>query len=350
MKHSNLRWLPPATLDHSNRLNGVVSIVLPAFNEARHLPGLISQIIQWLVSTPFDGEILVVDDGSTDNTPSVMRAQCAQHSLVRYLRLSRNFGKEAAISAGLEYAVGDAVILMDADGQHPVELLPDFLSHWQAGADSVVAVQVERDEPLSQRWLKHLYYKLMNASSSLELRSGAGDFRLLDRRVVNQVNSMGERNRFMKGLYAWVGFDTVWLEYQARPRAHGKSRFGWKGLMRLGLTGFTAFSVAPLRLVSALGLIVSFSALVYGVYLCVEHFTGHHLPGWATLAVGMMLLSGVQLLSLGVIAEYVGRVFTEVKQRPLFVVAEHTANPGAVRAQAAPRAAHDQATLPSASR
>ncbi|OIQ64342.1 hypothetical protein GALL_541080 [mine drainage metagenome] len=206
-------------------------------------------------------------------------------------------------------------------------------------------MQIERQEPKLQHGLKTLFYKLMNATSTVNLRSGAGDFRLLDRRVVNHINALPERNRFMKGLYEWVGFDSVWLEYQALPRAHGSSTFGWKGLIRLGLTGITAFSVLPLRLVSLLGLLVSLSAFVYGVYLSIEHFLGHQLPGWATLAVGTLFLSGIQLLSLGVIAEYLGRVFTEVKQRPVFIVAEHVSGPPAQERE--PRTAHpSDAKLP----
>ena len=303
--------------------DGTVSFVLPAFNESVSLPRLLPRLAELITQLGLVAEILVVDDGSRDETAAVMHALCVDMPQLRYVRLSRNFGKEAAITAGLEYAAGDAVILMDADGQHPLEMVPEFLRHWRGGADSVVGVQVQRDEPRLQRWLKDRFYRLMNAASSLELRSGAGDFRLMDRRVVDQINAMSERNRFMKGLYTWVGFETVWLEYQAQPREHGESRFGWKGLFRLGLTGFTAFSVTPLRLVSGMGLAVSAAAIVYGLYLVGEHFSGRQVPGWATLAVGMMVLSGVQLLSLGVIAEYLGRVFNEVKQRPMYIVAEH---------------------------
>lgn len=302
--------------------DALVSVVLPAFNEAPGLPELVRQVLHELEQSGMACELLVVDDGSRDDTQAVMHGLCRKYSTVRYLRLSRNFGKEAAITAGLEYARGDAVILMDADGQHPVNLLSQFIRHWRNGADSVIAVQVERNEPLLQRIFKTLFYKLMSASSTLELRSGAGDFRLMDRRIVDHINALPERNRFMKGLYEWVGFDSVWIEYQALERAHGRSTFGWKGLVRLGLTGITAFSVLPLRLVSVLGLLVSLSSLVYGLYLSFEHFSGHQLPGWATLAVGTMFLSGIQLLSLGAIAEYLGRVFTEVKQRPVYIVAE----------------------------
>lgn len=323
----------------------LVSVVLPAFNEARGLPEVVRQVLHELGQLGVACELLVVDDGSRDNTQAVMHGLCRQYPQVRYIRLSRNFGKEAAITAGLEYARGDAVILMDADGQHPVDLLAQFIRHWRGGADSVIAVQIDRDEPPLQRGFKALFYKLMNATSTLELRSGAGDFRLMDRRVVDHINALPERNRFMKGLYEWVGFDSVWIEYQALPRAHGRSTFGWKGLVRLGLTGITAFSVLPLRLVSVLGLLVSSSSLVYGLYLSFEHFSGHQLPGWATLAVGTMFLSGIQLLSLGVIAEYLGRVFTEVKQRPVFIVAEQmTGLQMRARGIDRPAAVHDAAT------
>jgi len=304
-------------------------VVLPAFNEARALQAVICSIETALAECQVDMEVLVVDDGSTDHTRATLRELAAQDPALRYLRLSRNFGKEAALSAGLQHARGDAVILMDSDGQHPTALIPEFLARWRAGAQSVGAVQTVRNEPASRRWAKRWFYQLIQAGSHVDIRPGAGDFRLMDRVVVDQLNALPERNRFMKGLYAWVGFDTEWVEFEAAPRLDGHTRFGWRKLLHLGITGLTSFSVTPLRLVSSAGLMVSFAALGYGAYLIYDHWQGHQLPGWATLTVGMMLLSGVQLLAIGVIGEYLGRVFEEVKQRPLYVIAEDSAGEAA---------------------
>jgi glycosyltransferase involved in cell wall biosynthesis len=322
----------------------MVSVVMPAHNEAAALPAVIDDVFRVLHDEGIAPEVLVVDDGSTDDTQRLMARLAEDRDGLRYIRLSRCFGKEAALSAGLERAHGDAVILMDADGQHPVSLIPRFIRAWRAGAPAVAAIQVQRGEPPLQRWMKAWYYRVSNAGSQVRLVPGAGDFRLLDRKVVEALRALPERNRFMKGLYAWVGFEPEWIAYQAAPRMAGRSRFGWSRLFGLGMTGLTSFSVAPLRLVSAAGSLVSIAALLYGAWLVFEHFfTGAQLPGWATLAVGMMLLSGVQLLSLGVIGEYLGRVFEEVKQRPLYVVAEESG-------MRAPASAPPQGAVPAPAR
>lgn len=305
------------------RATPLISVVLPAFNEGASLPVVIDTIFESLASTGVASEVLVVDDGSSDDTREVMAAYCVGRPAVRYLRFSRNFGKEAALSAGLEHARGDAVVLMDSDGQHPTSLLPLFIERWRLGAEVVIGVQKSRRQPVWRRMLTGWYYRIMEAGGSIVIPANAGDFRLLDRKAVDAINRLPERNRFMKGLYAWVGFRTELIPYDAAPRLAGTSRFSLMKLFGLGITGLTAFSVAPLRLVSLAGLLISLTSLFNGIYLLIEHYVfGDHPSGWATLAVGMMLLSGIQILCLGVIAEYLGRVFEEVKQRPRYVIAE----------------------------
>lgn len=301
----------------------LISVVLPAFNECEGLPIVIASVSKAMAQTGFDLEIIVVDDGSTDGTREAMLDLCAVQSSVRYLRLSRNFGKEAALSAGLKAARGDAVILMDADGQHPVSLLAGLIGQWRAGFEVVAGVQTSRAEPVLKQRFKRWYYRLLGVGSKVTIPPDAGDFRLLDRKVVDAINALPERNRLMKGLYAWVGFRTAFIPFHAEPRVAGETKFTWPQLFGLGFTGLTSFTVVPLRLVSAVGLFISVTSLFYGLYLLFEHFVQHdHLAGWATLAVGMMFLSGVQLLALGVIAEYLGRTFEEAKQRPLYIIAE----------------------------
>lgn len=303
----------------------LISVVLPSYDESEGLPLVIASLIPVLAATGFRYEIVVVDDGSTDATRAVMMELCARNPSLRYIRFSRNFGKEAALSAGLQAASGDAVILMDADGQHPVSLLPVLLERWREGFEVVAGVQEARAESWLKRLFKRAYYHLMEAGSHVVIPPDAGDFRLIDRKAVDAINALPERNRLMKGLYAWVGFRTDYVPFQAEPRIAGHTKFTWGQLFRLAFTGLTSFTVVPLRVVSLVGLFISATSLLYGVYLLFEHFVqGDHLPGWATLSVGMMFLSGVQLLALGVIGEYLGRTFEEAKQRPVYIVAEDT--------------------------
>ena len=303
----------------------VISVVIPAYNEAGSLPFVTKAVLKVLADENMTPELIVVDDGSSDSTREVALDLSRKDPHIRYLRLSRNFGKEAAMSAGLAHATGAAVILMDADGQHPPALLAEFLDHWKKGVQVVYAVQSRDHESAMMRNLKSWYYRIMQMGSSAEIPADAGDFRLLDRKVVDALNRLPERNRFMKGLYAWVGFKTHEIPFQPAVRLAGRSHYNFMRLFGLGVTGLTSFSLFPLRLVSAAGVLISGGSIIYGLYLLFEHLAyGERVPGWATLAIGMMLLSGIQLLALGVIAEYLGRVFEEVKQRPLYFIAEDT--------------------------
>ena len=310
----------------------LISAVLPSYDESEGLPLVIAALLPVLAGTGFRYEIVVVDDGSADDTRRVMLDLCARHPCLRYIRLSRNFGKEAALSAGLKAAAGDAVILMDSDGQHPPSFIPVLIEKWQEGYEAVAAVQEVRAETWAKRLFKRAYYHLMEAGSHVVIAPDAGDFRLLDRKAVDAINALPERNRLMKGLYAWVGFRTAYVPFTAEPRIAGHTKFSWVQLFRLAFTGLTSFTIVPLRLVSIAGLFISATSLFYGFYLLFEHFVeGDHLPGWATLSVGMLFLSGVQLLALGVIGEYLGRTFEEAKQRPVYIVAEDTNNKASVR-------------------
>jgi polyisoprenyl-phosphate glycosyltransferase len=298
-----------------------LSVVVPAYNEAANLPLLLKQLTSALSQLTQRWEILVVDDGSTDATALALQPWLLLPG-VRGLRLSRNFGKEAALTAGLDRAEGDVVVLMDADGQHPPALIAPMLDAWRSGADMVCASrQSWHDESLIKRLGTRLFYRVANASSPVPIPAGAGDFRLMDRRIVEALKSLPERNRFMKGLYAWVGFETRFVPYTPQPRRDGRSRFSLRRLVRLALTGITAFSNFPLRVWSGVGAAVALLALGYGGWIVIEHYTsGHPIPGWATLVAGLMFFSGVQLLSIGILGEYIGRVFEEVKQRPLYFV------------------------------
>jgi glycosyltransferase involved in cell wall biosynthesis len=301
-----------------------ISCVMPAFNEARSLGTVVPQTLAALQQLSHQIELIVVDDGSQDDTASVMQDLCTAHAQAVYMKLSRNFGKESALTAGLDAARGEVVVLMDADGQHPVSLLAEMVSKWKQGADVVYAVRKSRgDQSALQAGLIGLFYKLINWGSHIDIPANAGDFRLMDRQVVNALKAMPERHRFMKGLYAWVGFTSTALDYEPLPRADGITKFGLGGSFSLALTGMVAFSTAPLRLLTWGGLLLATAALGYGGWVVLEYFVrGISVPGYATLVVGMMFLSGIQLLGLGILAEYVGRIYDEVKRRPSYIVAQ----------------------------
>ncbi|HZT55332.1 MAG TPA: glycosyltransferase family 2 protein [Burkholderiaceae bacterium] len=315
-----------------------ISCVVPAYNEAANLGLLLSGLTAQLAELTDRWEVIVIDDGSRDATPAAMAPWVVEPG-VRYVRLSRNFGKEAALTAGIDRAVGDVVLLMDADLQHPASLVPEMVAAWRDGADMVCAARASRaDESWPKRLGTAIFYRLVNHNSPVPIPVDAGDFRLMDRRVVDALKALPERNRFMKGLYAWVGFHNVIIPYVPAERHAGVSTFSLRSLSKLAFTGVTAFTNAPLRLWSALGVIVALFALAFGAWIVVEHFIyGSDVPGWATLVCGMMFFSGVQLLSIGILGEYVGRIFDEVKQRPVYLIGSE-AGRGAIRAPGEPPA------------
>lgn len=298
-----------------------LSCVVPCYNEAANLELLLPLLRAQLARLAPQWEIILVDDGSTDATAQRM-TEWTRTPGVRALLLSRNFGKEAALCAGLEAAHGDAVVMLDSDMQHPPALLETFVRHWSAGADVVYAVRAHRDdESTFKRVGTEWFYNLINRGERFRMPPGAGDFRLMDRCVADALMRLPERNRFMKGLYAWVGFESVAVPYVPEERAHGTSHFSKRRLVGLGLAGLTAFSVWPLRTVIAMGTVLALAALGYGAYLTVMYLLhGHDVSGWTTIVVSLMLFAGIQLLSLGVVAEYVGRIYEEVKGRPLYLV------------------------------
>ena len=298
-----------------------ISCVVPAYNEADNLAPLLEALTAELARLTPRWEVIVVDDGSRDATPVVM-LPWLQRPGVRCLRLSRNFGKEAALTAGIDHAEGEVVVLLDADLQHPPAMIGAMLAAWREGADMVCTARASRsDESRRKRLGTWLFYRLVNASAPTPIPVDAGDFRLMDRRVVDALKSLPERNRFMKGLYAWVGFSTVVLPYTPAARNAGNSSFSMRRLSSLAFTGITAFTNAPLRLWSAAGALIALLALGFALGIVVQHYiAGHDVPGWATLVTGIAFSTGIQLLSVGILGEYIGRIFDEVKQRPVYIV------------------------------
>ena len=302
----------------------LLSVVVPVKNEEQAILGFVERvgaILDQICETQ-GWEILFVDDGSTDATlPAIVAANLAD-GRVRALSLSRNFGKEAALSAGLDHARGAAVIPMDVDMQDPPEVLPEMVAKWREGHEMVFGVRrCRQSDGFAKRITAGLYYRAHNMVSQDKIPENAGDFRLLDRKVVEVIRALPERNRFMKGLFAWAGFKQAAVEYDRVERETGTTKYNYWKLWTLALDGITSASTVPLRIWSYVGALVAIFALAYGTFLAVDTMMfGNPVPGYASIMVSVLFLGGVQLISLGVLGEYVGRILTETKQRPLYVV------------------------------
>ena len=321
MSIPNPHAAPPREVRPARRL---ISVIVPAFNEAAGLDPLLGRLRPVLEGLGSDWEIIFVDDGSSDGTRDKLKDLNASQPNIKGLVLSRNFGKENAMAAGLRYAKGDAVVVMDADLQHPPELIPTFVAHWHQGYDIVYGQRLDRAaDSLAHRWAARVYYAAFRKLTRTALPAGAGDFRLLDRKAVDAINTMGERARFTKGLYAWIGFRSCGVPFQVPARVGGGSRWRPRELLRFGIDGLASFTTIPLKVWSYVGLLISLFALCYAMIFLVKTLIyGTDVPGFPTLVISVMFFAGVQLLSLGIMGEYLGRVYEEVKGRPLFLVAE----------------------------
>ena len=313
-----------------------IDIVIPAFNEEGNIARAIETLFTRLAPLPYRFELIVVDDGSRDRTAEIAAGFVGRHP-VRVVRLTRNFGKENALLAGLDLARGAATILMDADLQHPVEMIPEFLAKWEQGFEIVYAVKASRQgESLLKRVATAAFYAGVNRGGDIEIPANAVDFRLLDAAAVRALCAIRERVRFTKGLYAWLGFRTVSMPFTAAERLTGHTTFNRRRLSRLGWDGLTSFSDFPLRAMSVIGALFAFAAVPYAVWIAIRTLAyGVDVRGWATLTVATMLLGGLQLLFLGVLGQYIRNVFIETKQRPNYLIREIVDADAGVAAQAA---------------
>lgn len=303
-----------------------LTIVIAAFNEVDSLPLLqprIAAVLDLLADAHrIDGQVLYVDDGSTDATWAVMQALAAADPRIGLLRLSRNFGKELALTAGLDRVEEGAALILDADGQDAPELIPQFVARWREGYDDVHGTRMERE---GENWLKrttaHAFYRVIGRLSKTPIPADTGDFRLLSPRALHALSQLRERHRFMKGLFGWVGYNRVSIPYHRDPRRAGHSKFNFWRLWNLALEGITSFSTVPLRLATYLGLLTALVAFLYGVVIIVKAVLwGDRVAGWPTMMSVILFLGGVQLIALGVIGEYLGRLYDEAKHRPLYLV------------------------------
>ncbi|WP_372720297.1 glycosyltransferase family 2 protein [Immundisolibacter sp.] len=303
----------------------LVSLVIPVCDEETTIGPFLTgmaEVLRQVEAYGYRVELLFVDDGSKDGTLAVLTAAIAQDARIRVLELSRNFGKEAALTAGIDAAHGDALIPIDVDLQDPPEVILQLIDAWEQGYEVVVGHRTDRgNDSLFKRQSARWFYKVVNAVADTPVPENVGDFRLIDRCVADALKRLPERRRFMKGLFAWVGFRTAVVDYRRAPRAAGTSKFsGWK-LWNLALEGITSFSTAPLRLWTYIGAVVAGLAFVYALYIVFRVlWLGVDLPGYASLLVVVLFLGGIQLIGIGVLGEYLGRVYLEVKQRPTYIV------------------------------
>lgn len=301
-----------------------ISVVVPVCNEEKNVADLAAAVLAQLAAADAESELIFIDDGSIDNTLAEIKRIEIEQENIFYLSLSRNFGHQNALRAGLDIATGDAVITMDGDMQHPPEMIPDMIAKWRNGIDIVCTVR--RDSKTTscfKRKTSALFYWLMNQMTGIKMHKGSADFRLLDRKAVDALKSIRENNIFYRGLISWAGFPQCGIEYVPSVRIHGRSKYSLRKMFRLALDGITAFSFLPLRLAAAAGFFIAFLSFLYVLYaIFIKMFTAQAVSGWVSLMAGVYFLGGVQLIFIGLCGEYIGRIFMEVKGRPHYLVAE----------------------------
>ena len=301
----------------------LITILVPAYNEQEVLHLLYDRLVKLMnENTGYDFEILLVNDGSKDKTFEIMQELREKDKRFCYLNLSRNFGKETAMIAGLDYCKGDAVVIIDADLQDPPELIPEMIKYWEEGYDDVYAKRKSRE---GETWLKKftskMYYKVLQGFTRIEIQKDTGDFRLLDRRCVEALKSMRENQRYTKGLFSIIGYNKKEIMYDRDPRAAGQTKWNYGKLIDLSIDGITSFTTSPLRWAAILGIMISGVAFIYMIYIIIKTLaTGIDVPGYASLMVVILFLGGIQLIFLGIIGEYLGRTFNESKHRPLYFI------------------------------
>ncbi len=302
----------------------LISIVIPCYNEEEVIEICHKAVTEAINELPYNFEIIYINDGSTDNTMQILKEIQKTDNRTVIIDLSRNFGKEAAMTAGIDNARGDALIILDADLQDPPSLIPDMIDMWKkSGADVVYGQRMDREgETWFKKFTSNSFYKIMNfMASNVEIPKNTGDFRLMNRRSIDALVQLREKHRFMKGLFAWIGFKQVALQYNRAPRAAGQTKWNYLQLWHLALEGIAGFSTTPLRMASLLGLFISVLSFLFAAFIVVKTLIfGIEVQGWASLSVMIAFLSGIQLLSIGILGEYIGRIFGEAKKRPLYFI------------------------------
>lgn len=300
----------------------MISIVCPIYNETKSINNFVNEILKLAIIRQSEYEIIFINDGSTDNSLSTLLTIKKSNNNIRIISLSRNFGKEAALTAGLNFAKGDAVIPIDVDLQDPPEVITQLISKWKEGFQIVLAKRVDRSkDSFLKRVTANLFYKVHNKLADHRIPANVGDFRLMDRQVVNEINKLPERQRFMKGLFSWIGFHTATITYNRPERTCGTSHFSLWKLWNFAIEGITSFSTIPLKIWTYIGVIVAGISFIYGTFIIFKTiFLGVDVPGYSSSIVIILFLGGVQLIGIGVLGEYIGRIYLETKARPLYII------------------------------
>ena len=300
-----------------------LSIVIPVYNESSNLALMIHSIKNAMQGLNYTYKIIFVDDGSDDNSINDIKSLASQHSEVCYISFSRNFGHQNALKAGFDMSHTDAVMCMDGDMQHPPAMIPQFLALWEEGNDIVYSIRKDHLEiPKMKRKTSDMFYNLLNRLSSIELEKGTADFRLLDKKVVDVLRDIKEHDLFWRGLVKWLGFKQVAIEYDPAPRASGRSKYNYKKMMELALKGITSFSTKPLTIAIYLGFFCSLISVLYVPYAFISMYFGHVISGWASIIMTIAFFGGIQLIILGIIGIYLGKMFMQSKQRPHYIIRE----------------------------
>ncbi len=304
-------------------MNKSITIVVPACNEEGNIPVLVAALKQVLDPLKVAYHLVFIDDGSTDGTMAVLKHLASTNERIQYISLSRNFGHQNALKAGLDMADGDCVIMMDGDMQHPPELIPIMLEQWEQGFDIVYTIRKDhQDMPLMKRKTSNMFYNLINNLSDIELEPGTADFRLMDRKVVAVFKEFKETDLFLRGLVKWMGFQQSGIEYEPAQRLEGKSKYTLKKMIRFALQGITSFSTKPLYIATYLGFSFSLISLLYIPYIIYSYYFGHVISGWTSMIATIAFFGGLQLMILGIIGMYLGKLFLQSKQRPHYIVKE----------------------------
>lgn len=300
----------------------MISIVIPAFNEASNVPVIAQRLAEVLAPYP-DYEIIFVDDGSKDQTLAVLKRLSSENQCIKYLSFSRNFGHQMALRAGLEHASGEAVISMDADLQHPPELVPDLIQKWQEGYEIVYTVrEPDKNLSLTKRVTSRWFYKMIRYATDIDLEDGAADFRLLDRKVIDYLRKFQENDLFLRGIISWIGFNQYKIDYRPAERFSGQTKYSLKKMLVLASAGITSFTTKPLYLSVLLGFLMFLFSVGFGLVSLYDYLTGNVVAGWTSTVIIIVLIGGIQLIMMGIIGIYLGKMFNEVKRRPSYIVRE----------------------------
>lgn len=299
-----------------------ITVIVPAYNEEEVIEACYNRIVNVFLDINYELELVFVNDGSSDNTFIFLSDIANTDDRVVVINLSRNFGKEVAMTAGIDYATGDAAVIIDADLQDPPELIHDFIKYWQKGYDNVYGKRTKREgETWTKKITASIFYKILGCLSDTYIPENTGDFRLISRQAIDSLKTLRERHRFMKGLYSWIGYNTKAVEYKRAPRFAGNTKWNYWRLWNFALEGITSFTIAPLKIATYIGVTISSLSFIYAIYIVIKTLIyGIDVPGYASQMVTILLLGGMNLAALGIIGEYLGRMFNETKKRPLYLI------------------------------